>query len=94
MGVIHPAVDDGNDHPIRTGRQIPGLRGVNVGVRTAAEGRGRADRLAGVVKPPLIIKIGIIRLDQRPPDIVRLGVQDIRMGLISGYGLFHRKIGR
>src|SRR5262249_47084256 len=71
--VIDPGVDDRDHHVPAAGADVPGLGGVDVGVRRTAA-------LAGVVETVQGAEGGVVRDDVRVDDEVRLGERDPALG--------------
>ena len=80
--VIHAAVDHAHHDATVAGRDVPGLRGVDVGVY-------RASRLAVVVQTPQLTKIRIVRSRIGILDVIRLGIGDARATRQTGNHLLH-----
>ncbi len=89
VGQAHAGVDDGDDHPARVGAQVPGLRGVDVGVRHA--GRSAVENAEVVQAPERVVVVAkIVRNGERANDVVGLGILDQAAGLEALDGLQRR----
>ena len=75
VGVIDAGVDDGDDDAAAAGGDVPGFRGVDVGV-------GRAAGLAGVVQAPEGTELRVVRNLVQLQEVVRDRVDDPGTGAI------------
>jgi hypothetical protein len=83
---VHTLVYDGDDGASRAGPGVPGLGRVHVGVG----GPGLPPyRLPGVVEAPEPAEAGVVGGRGRVDLEVRLGVLDVRRGLVALYRLAH-----